>query len=67
MDYKEEFFKVFEVLDNLKIALGDALTAVEKMQDEVVGDFAEGKATKEETIRLASHISTGHRSTRIMK
>ena len=33
MDYKEEFFKVFEVLDDLKIALGDALTAVEKMQE----------------------------------
>jgi len=67
MDYKEEFFKVFEVLDDLKIALGDALTTVEKMQDEVVGDFAEGKATKEETIRLAGHISMGRRNTRIMK
>ncbi len=67
MDYKEEFFKVFEVLDNVKIALDDTLISIEKMQDEVLGDFVKGKASKEDAGRIARQITPKNRNTHIMR
>ena len=67
MDYKEEFFKVFEVLDDVKIALDDALICIEKMQEEVLGDFVDGNASKVDAGRMARHITPKNRKTYILR
>ena len=58
MDYKEEYFKIFEALSDTKVALEDALDSVKKIQHEAFLRFNESNDSKEDARRMGFVIFT---------
>ena len=58
MNYKEEYFEMFEALGDAKIALENTLNRVKRIQDEVVVRFARNNDSKEDAQRMRQVLLT---------
>ncbi len=58
MDYKEEYFKMFEALSDAKVALSEALDNIKKIQGEVFERFDQNNASKEDARRIGYVLFT---------
>ncbi len=56
MDYKEEYFKIMEALENVKRVLDDTSFRVWEIQDEFLLRFIENNNSSEDTERMKKII-----------
>ncbi len=58
MNYKEEYFEMFEALGDAKVALEYTLDRVKRIQDEVLVRFAKNNDSREDVQRMRQVLLT---------